>query len=366
MPIASTTTRLRNRRPLAAVWSVLACALLIVVFTPESPAAQPRTLRPGWHKELRFDLLSPLAAKWELARRVLPPTLVDRLQRFERSQGVVAVEQTIDLGEESFDLYVPKHRPEAGYGLIVFVAPVDEFALPVDWRREFDRLGLLLVMPRDAGNEQSVFDRRMPLALHAFENVVRRYPVDAQRRYVAGFSGGSRVAQRLALGFPDLFSGALLFAGSDPFGEGDKAPPPRELFRQFVATSRVVFVSGGQDMPNRLHDAKTRESFEAHCMTRFDTVSVARLAHWVPPRRYLGKALDALESLQSHPPADEACLRRLEAEVHAALDGVESQLAGGQAQAAGEALGAAEDRYGGLAAPRSVELARRISAALGH
>ena len=50
-------------------------------------------------------------------------------------------------------------------------------------------------------------------------NVMKRYAVDPQRVFVSGFSGGARVAMRLALAYPDLFRGALMDAGSDPIGD---------------------------------------------------------------------------------------------------------------------------------------------------
>src|SRR5208282_4778992 len=70
-------------------------------------------------------------------------------------------------------------------------------------------------------------------ALLAAQNIMHRYTVNPDRVYVAGFSGGSRVAMRLALGYPDLFRGALLNAGSDPIGDALAPIHPRILFSAF-------------------------------------------------------------------------------------------------------------------------------------
>ena len=87
----------------------------------------------------------------------------------------------------------------------------------------------------------------MPLALLAYENIRRSHTLDANRVYVGGMSGGSRVALRVALAYPDVFRGALLNAGSDPIGDG-----------AVIAASRpICFPVPGIDAP-RLPDRRAR------------------------------------------------------------------------------------------------------------
>lgn len=337
------------------------CAAWLLAACPALAAAQAPG--PGWHRELVFDAYSPLAAKWAFSERVFAPTVVDRLRRFERASGTVAVEHTVDLAEERYDLYVPRRRPQPGYGVIVFVSPMPDFPMPRDWHAELDRRGLVFVTARRSGNRQNAFERRMPLALHGLANVAARLPVDASRVYVAGFSGGSRVAQRMALGWPDLFAGVILFGSSDPIGEEGFLPPTGELMRRFQRHSQVVFATGSSDLPNRNLDRIARASLERYCVANVSTV-VPRTGHWVPDRRGLRKALDALEAEPSSDAANAACIGRLEADAAAGLDAVEALLVAGRTADAGQRLGALEDRFGGMLAPRSVALARRIAAAL--
>lgn len=352
-------------RPTAVVVLSLACASPL-----QGLLAAAAPLPPGWHAEQVFDTYSPLAAKREFARRVFTPTTVERLQRFERASGVTAVEHTVNLAQERFDLYVPATRPAAGYGLIVFVSPTPAFSPSRDWKREFDARGLVFVTARRSGNEQNLYERRMPLALHAYANVAARLPIDPARVYVAGFSGGSRVAQRLALAHSDVFRGVLLFASSDPFGvpgvlgEPPLSPPTAEFMRPFQERTRVVFVTGRADLPNRVRDERTRASLRAYCVSNIADINVPRLGHWVPDRPHITHALAALEAPPADDPDREACRIGLQRSVDAALDRVAALLAEGRAKEAGIALGEAEDRYGGLAAPRSVELAVAIAAAL--
>src|SRR5690606_11973682 len=99
-------------------------------------------------------------------------------------------------------------------------------------------------------------------------------------------SGGARAALRLAVGFPEVFRGALLAAGSDVPGGDAMAPPPRELLEQVQAGTRLVWVTGARDLPNRRMEALSREAFAAHCVLDLHTVPMARLEHAPPDRRH--------------------------------------------------------------------------------
>lgn len=300
----------------------------------------------------------------EFARRLLSPLSGRDVARFLAAEGRRLAAEPFAPGDFSVDLYVPVSEPEAGYGLLVFVPPMDGFAIPSDWKRVLDQRGLLLVMPRGAGNEADVFGRRIPAVLHAEAHAASTYRLDPARRYVGGFSGGARLAQRVALAWPDVFQGSLQFAGSVVVGENLMPPPARELFEQARQHGRFVLVSGGQDLPNRRNDAMARERFDALCFAGVRSFGPARLDHWVPDARGFAKALDRLEVPATDSPAHEACRRQLDAVVAGALDAVQVQLDAGDAIAARDALVTLDDRYGGLAAPRSLELARAIEAAL--
>ena len=63
--------------------------------------------------------------------------------------------------------------------------------------------GLVVAMPRKAGNDADVIGRRIPLALHAHHHASANLAIDPGRVYVGGFSGGARLAQRIAIAWPD-------------------------------------------------------------------------------------------------------------------------------------------------------------------
>ncbi|HSS05536.1 MAG TPA: hypothetical protein VLK83_00190, partial [Rhodanobacteraceae bacterium] len=180
----------------------------------------------GLMKDVTFGDYAAAASSSELARRLLTPLAFERI----RPRLASARTEPLDLAQERFVVYVPQGQPPPnGYGLLVFIPPWPEAALPKDWPHVLDRHGMLFVSAARSGNDADTLDRRIPLALLGYENIHKRYKIDPTRTYVGGLSGGSRVALRVALAYPDLFRGALLNAGSDPLGGDGIALPPADL-----------------------------------------------------------------------------------------------------------------------------------------
>jgi pimeloyl-ACP methyl ester carboxylesterase len=243
----------------------------------------------------------------------------------------------------------------------VFVPPWENAVVPRGWISTLDRYGMIFVGAANSGNEANILARREPLALLAAQNIIRRYPVDPERVYVGGFSGGSRVALRIALAFPDLFRGALLNAGSDPIGDTQAPLPPADLFRQFQTASRLVYLTGRDDFTNLDHDAASVQSMRDWCVFNLDTEIIAWAGHEVADSRALQRALDALlKYAQPDPDKLADCRSRIDRKLTAKLQQVQSLVAGGKAHEARALLNTIDARYGGLAAPLSIELAQQI------
>jgi hypothetical protein len=314
-------------------------------------------------QEVVFTEYSPLSRNAEIGRRVLTPVTYARGRTALRSSGKEFREQQIDLSAERFALYVPSGAPpKNGWGLLVFISPAPEPVRPSLWRPQLDRHELILVSPANAGNDASVLDRRLPLALLAYENVRAQQPIDPDRVYVGGFSGGSRAAEIAALGYPDVFRGALLEAGSDPIdGERGIYKPSWELFRQFQQ-SRLVYVTGERDQGNLLDDQVSIASMKANCVFDVEVVLAHRLGHEFLDQANFGRALDSLERRSPPDPAElEKCNARMQLEIGARLAEAEAAVARGDRNGAYGLLKAIDGRYAGLAAPGSVELDARLS-----
>lgn len=314
-------------------------------------------------QEQIFDQYSPLVAADEFSRRVFSPTTHDRLQRFQAHIGRRAVEHTVNLADERFDLYVPAKQPAAGYGLLVFVAPVEYFPLTHDWKKALDRAGVIYVAARRSGNQQNVYERRIPLALHAVWNVKARYPIDPQRITISGYSGGSRTAIRIAAAYADVFTGALLIGGAKVMSEEDFAPPPAELMSLLQRRMRIVYSTGSEDMPNLRLDARSREALKAHCVAGVYKISERGIGHEVPDRKTMERVFARLDRPIDAAALEEQsrCATEIARRATADVDAAEQAYEQGHLQEAGEMLGAADLNWGGLVADRLIALARKIA-----
>jgi len=315
----------------------------------------------GHSEVVTFDQYTPLASNFGMAERLLSPLTAMQLRDRIAATGKELRDQPIDLAQERFRVYVPGMKPPAGYGVFVFVPPWQEDQLPRGWESAFDTQGVIFVSAARSGNEESPLGRREPLAILAAYNVMKQFPVDPSRVYIAGFSGGSRIALRLALAYPDLFRGAFLDAGSDPIGEPDLPLPPRALFEQFRVSSRLIYVTGTHDDFHLTQESGSVGSLKHFCVVNVSTQPVAGLGHTLAPASVVAAALATLSTPVAPPsPRDRECWTRLTAEVDGGLSEAEAKMDRGDSGAARRLLDRVDKRFSGLAAPRSVALAQKL------
>lgn len=346
----------------SAAVALAAMALAAVALSAKCLASQrmPPTQHPaGTSYQAVFTQYSPLFSNAEILRRLLSP-LAGKAVRDSLAQSLEAMTPyPVDLTKERFLVYVPTGPPPSprGFALFVFVPPWDEPRLPFGWAAQLDRYGVIFVTPAAAGNTAAVLSRRVPLALAAEENLVRQYPIDRGRIYVGGFSGGSRVALRIALDYPDIFRGAILNAGADPLGDAHPLPP-RDLFLRFQSSSRLVFITGDRDTSSLASDASSSQSMQDWCVFDVETYETPDVGHELMSPAAFGRALDRL--LHPTPPDPKrlrACRSRVEAELGEKLDRAQALVSKSSHPPACRLLLEIDKRYGGLAAPRILELA---------
>jgi predicted esterase len=309
----------------------------------------------GLQSNIAFTETSPLARNDELARRMLTPLLAQQVM------GAAIRDQPLDLAAERFTLYVPDAAPASGYALLVFIPPWPEARVPSHWLPVLDRHGMIFVTAANSGNDAATLGRRAPLALDAAANVLQRYRIDPQRVYVGGFSGGSRVALRVAAGYPDLFRGALLQAGSDVLGEA-VAIPPAPLLARLQETMRIVFLTGEHDDFHIEADKASRRSLEAWCVFDVDAETVPREWHEPADPAAFSRALDTLEQpAPSDPVRLAACRGEIRRQLDTEVQRLETLIASGKREAAEVGLTALDARYGGLAREQSSALAAKFA-----
>ena len=243
---------------------------------------------------------------------------------------------------------------------MVFIPPWQDAHLPSGWATVLEQRGMVFVSAAKSGNEERVLDRRIPLALLGAYNVMQRYPIDPERVYIGGFSGGSRVALRTALAYPDLFRGALLNSGSDPIGDGEDLLPPDDLFAKFQ-NSRLVYVTGSEDNWNMQHDMVSRDSMNGWCVFNTAIETMHRVGHEAAAPYPLDRAIAALDQ---RPSVDQgklaACRARIAKELAADLQRIAELLDRDKPHDAWRSLTKADIRYGGLAAAEIDQFEQRI------
>jgi dienelactone hydrolase len=343
--------------------AALAVAALLAPGARTSAASEAAPAAPvGPPVQVQFSDYSPLSASAEILRRLVSPLTAAQIERsLERSHQRLS-EQSIDLAAERFALYVPAHAPPDGYALLTFVAPWDEAWLPEGWAPVLERHGVIFVSAARSSNRADPIGRREPLALLATYNVMQRYRVDPQRVYVGGFSGGARMALRLALAYPDLYRGALLNAGSDPLDAGPPSPPPRELLERFQEGTRIVYVTGERDTLHVAMDSASQDSMRDWCVYDVAAEVTHGASHEIAGAAALSRALAALAiHVRAEPAKLAACRAAIDRRLAARLAEVQSLIDAGKRPEAAKRLEELDRRFGALAAPQSVALAAQLN-----
>lgn len=318
-----------------------AVALTATLFAP----AQADELQT----HVTFTGTTPLASAHEILHRTYTPITA---APFGTIAGL-----PIDPAKESFALYVPPKKPAGGYGLMVFVPPWNGAEIPMGWSTVLDDDGVIFVSAYNSGNDAPVHVRRMPLALIAAENVMHKYDVNPAHVFVAGFSGGSKVALRLALAYPDVFHAAFLNSGSDPIGTSEIPLPPADLFKTFQKSSRIFYVTGNLDRVPYNDDRASARSLEDFCVANINMVTLWGVAHEPADESTLSKVIDQMLAPATPQPDNMAdCRAKLDADVHNQLQQVKALIASGDKAGARKLLTGIDAKFGGLAAPESVKL----------
>lgn len=234
----------------------------------ERPLIEPAPT-PGrtGHYRTRFTESSPLADMDVYLERF--GYTAEEIRPYDNAMG------RYDLAEESFDIVVPEDWDgEEPLGLFVFISPTpfggftkDEVAQVLSARR------LIWVGADNVGNGRAAW-YRVNLTLDAVHNVSQFYPIDPRRIYVAGYSGGGRLASAMTFVYPEVFTGGFFFYGTDwyepvrvPYQPGATWPakyprPDKRRLEIAKRERRLVFLTGSRDFNRPQTKAAYRRAVE--------------------------------------------------------------------------------------------------------
>jgi hypothetical protein len=274
----------------------VAVCLASLLFTTPLLAFEPG----HGHFQLTFTERSPLSTNKELCARMGWPLLDEE-----------AAKSDYKLAEESFEVYIPPtYTGEKPFGLLVFVSPGGGGSLKGydgrnKWQSIIDAHELIWVGPNKIGNDR-VARPRMSIAIDAAVNMQTRYKIDPNRVYIAGVSGGGRIASMLGVGYPDVFKGGFYMIGCNFYRrepsieqKGSYRPsyyvPPTKIYEMAKKQVKHVFLTGDTD-GNReqtqiYYKGFVRDGFQ-HC-TYFQ---VPGMGHSPPPQDWFEKGIAALDA----------------------------------------------------------------------
>ncbi|MBN1457668.1 MAG: hypothetical protein JW912_07445, partial [Sedimentisphaerales bacterium] len=123
-----------------------------------------------------------------------------------------------NIERESFEVYMPEsYDPNTSFGLLVWISPSPDGNIKhcQGSKELMDKHKLIWIGANNSGNQEDVNKRRIPLALDAAYNMQKLYNIDRDRVYVAGLSGGGRVASITAFHHSDVYDGGIFIIGAN-------------------------------------------------------------------------------------------------------------------------------------------------------
>jgi predicted esterase len=226
-----------------------------------------------------------------------------------------------DSTQQRYQLFVPKtYEASKNWPLIVFISPGDD---PIGWRhwqKVCEDNDVLFCAAYGAGNNCPV-GKRVRIVLDMLDDVRRQYRVDPDQTYLAGFSGGGRMACTIAFALPEYFGGVIPICGTNPL---DQRPGMDYLRHRVQDRLSVAFVTGENDF-NRKENEDLMYPYFQELSIRSRLWVVPKLGHGIPGADVLAEVHKWLEA--------DLKRRRADAKEHAALTASPTEVLTSQEQA---------------------------------
>lgn len=172
-------------------------------------------------------------------------------------------------------------------GVLVFVSPSASAEPQRGWEAVLDARNLIWVSPIDFGNDKLSAERVLA-ALLGLALVQKEHSLDTTRVYIAGMSGGGRIASKTITKFPHLFTGAIYIVGVDYWTRAE------DSLRSAIAANRYVFLTGRHDF-NRRETRRIYRKYERAGIEGILLMDLPRLGHEYPNADDFDRALEFLD-----------------------------------------------------------------------
>ena len=225
----------------------------------------------------------------------------------------------LEAHKEAFHIRLPSNfNPRETYGVLVFISgPQNKTGCPETWHPVLDERKLIYIAPQNAGNKEPLGFRDARAVVSALL-IKKYYHIDPKRVYVAGYSGGARVAGMSAFKHPDLWRGTIQSCGADFYKPVPRVAVTDEEFKkssdygsiqdahraqEAKADVRFVFITGPGDFRNHYIKDIYNGGYKPNEFQAL-LIDVPDMRHQICNTESLAKALEYIESGNSAP-ADE-------------------------------------------------------------
>lgn len=205
-----------------------------------------------------------------------------------------------DSAAQRYESYIPpmtkagskskasKAATRDGLPLILFISAGDE---PAGWSQlqaVCQQQGIAFASPFGAGNGTPT-PRRVRIILDVLDDLRQRQAIDPDRTYLAGFSGGGRIACAIGFALPELFGGVMPVCASGDLRE--------ETWLRHRAVDRlsVALITGPDDF-NRGEIERFRGPQLNDVGVRTRVTVVSKLGHAIPDAKAFGKVIEWLDA----------------------------------------------------------------------
>lgn len=217
------------------------------------------------------------------------------------------IDVNYDLGGETFEVRLPNgYDPESPAGLFVWINAGNRGDAPAAWQPTLDQHKLIWIGANNSGNPRALLIR-MSLAFDAVAGMKVKYKIDDQRIYIAGASGGGKVATVLGVAYPDVFRGGFYMIGAD-FYRNVPTPEPGHAWPKAFNTpqgklstdakkrNRHVLLTGDKDM-NREPIKAFAAAFKADGFEHVTLLDIPGHGHQIPDAEWFEKGVTALDEI---------------------------------------------------------------------
>src|SRR5262245_12140991 len=180
------------------MYRLLATLSVLVLSASAILAAPPG---PGFHTKVNVS--EPTRLDW---------TFVLSTRSLTKPPGAWLGEY--DSKKQTYELFVPQRKNvKTPLPLLLYLSPADEPNGFKTFEAQVKAHGMIYAAPRGAGNNVDG-RKRVRIVLDVLDDLRRQYPIDPDRTYITGFSGGGRIACAVAFALPELFGGVMPICAS--------------------------------------------------------------------------------------------------------------------------------------------------------